>query len=68
MRKIVILILIIVSAVTSGLVYAARAGKPQFKGVELYSFSAGQDDTIQYALMPGTNAFKQAEYLDDGNR
>ncbi len=34
MRKIVILILIIVSAVTSGLVYAARAGKPQFKGVE----------------------------------
>ncbi len=53
----------IIGAMIGSLVYAGRAEKPQFKGVELYSFTVGQDETIRYALVPGTNALKQASYL-----
>lgn len=62
MKKIIISILI-VGLMVLRLAYAERAERSQFKGVELYSFTTEENNTIQYALVPGTNTLKQIDFL-----
>jgi hypothetical protein len=42
-----------------------RALKPQFKGVELYSWKDTSSDTWQFSLLPGTNRLKTLGEITD---
>ena len=62
MKKIIILTLLLVVFLANGCLQEERAQKPEFKGMELYSY-VDDSGTIRYALLIGTNRIKSADEI-----